>query len=171
MYYPEIYYILKPKKSNAKLERKSACSKSRLLASRSRLGVSISGTTSVKLTFSNLPATKFSSEIYRTWSCDTCYMIEADLVPPSSFDSSDFFELGLSVPIEDAYQWSFPVKSVNHTVINKENIVKIDFTKGDLASIEKTGFWKVKFQVEIKEEFKNCLTHIFNAGNRQFEKL
>ncbi|CBY08559.1 unnamed protein product [Oikopleura dioica] len=110
-------------------------------------------------------------EIYRTWSCDTCYMIDADLVPPSSFDSSDFFELGLSVPIEDAYQWSFPVKSVNHTVINKENIVKIDFTKGDLASIEKTGFWKVKFQVEIKEEFKNCLTHIFNAGNRQFEKL
>ena len=84
-------------------------------------------------------------------------MIEADLVPPSAFDSSDFFELGLSVPIQEAIQWSFPVKSVNHSAINKENIVKIDFTKGDLASIEKTGFWKVKFQVEIKEEFKSFL--------------
>ena len=102
----------------------------------------------------------FFSEIYRTWSCDTCYMIEADLVPPSSFDSSDYFELGLSTPIKEAIQWSFPVKSVNYTKINNENIVKIDFTNGDLASIEKTGFWKVKFQIEIKEEFKNLVSFL-----------
>jgi hypothetical protein len=97
-------------------------------------------------------------------------MIEADLVPPSSFDSSDFFELGFSVPIEEASQWSFPVKSVNQTVVNKENIVKIDFTKGDLASIERTGFWKVKFQVEIKEEFSIIFTEIFLISVADFLK-
>jgi hypothetical protein len=139
-------------------------------ASRSRPAALIFGTTSVRLSFIISHETKYFSEIYRTWSCDTCYMIEADLVPPSSFDSSDFFELGLSVPIEEASQWSFPVKSVNQTVVNKENIVKIDFTKGDLASIERTGFWKVKFQVEIKKEFSIVFRVIFSISVADFLK-